>query len=166
MCEVIVIQNEPEDQSVLRHGITVTPETLQKYSLFGGLLIEQIAGILSFMEQKTFQAGEAVISEGKNNDRVYFILEGKVEISKDKVVLAEMGEGDAFGEMEIIEVMPTAATITALTRVSIISLSNKNLHKIYKSDIGAFAMIIMNLARDISRRLRRMDKKAAGEDAE
>ncbi|HOX48993.1 MAG TPA: hypothetical protein PLG14_07370 [Spirochaetales bacterium] len=46
------------------------------------------------------------------------------------------------------------------TRVAIIS--NSALHEIYKADPRIFAIIIMNLARDIARRLRRMDEMVCG----
>ncbi len=143
--------------------ISVIPEMLKRYSLFGGLTEDQIKKILPFLEQRNFAAGDVIMEEGQSNDRVYFILEGRVQVGKNNVALVELGEGDAFGEMEIIEIMTTVARITALTDLSTISLSNKDLYKIYKLDVIIFSMIIMNLARELSRRLRRMDNKAAGE---
>ncbi|MDR0708050.1 MAG: cyclic nucleotide-binding domain-containing protein [Treponema sp.] len=150
----------------LQQGILIAPEILQKYSLFGGLSSEQIEGILPYMEYKIFQSGEVIMSEGVYNDHVYFILEGRVEVRKNNVALAELREGDAFGEMELIEVVPIVATIQALDKVATLSLSNKKLHEIYKKDISTFAMVIMNLARELSRRLKRMDAIAVGGNAE
>ncbi|MDR0556984.1 MAG: cyclic nucleotide-binding domain-containing protein [Treponema sp.] len=150
----------------LQQGIFIAPKTLQKYSLFGGLSSEQIENMLPYMEYKTFQEGEIIMSEGVYNDRVYFILEGRVEVGKNNVALAELREGDAFGEMELIEIVPIVATIRALDKVATISLSNRKLHEIYKNDISTFAMVIMNLARELSRRLKRMDTMAADGNAE
>jgi CRP-like cAMP-binding protein len=149
-----------------RQEVFVAPEMLQKYSLFGGLLDEQIERLLPYLEYRGFQAGDIIMSEGVYNDRVYFILEGRVEVRKNNVELIEMREGDAFGEMELIEIVPTVATIKALDNVATLSLSNKKLHEVYKNDIVTFAMIIINLARELSRRLRRMDVIVVGEDAE
>jgi CRP-like cAMP-binding protein len=56
--------------------------------------------------------------------------------------------------------MPSAATIKALSDVTVMSLSNKSLREVYKIDIKTFSLVIMNLARDLSRRLRHMDEKA------
>jgi CRP-like cAMP-binding protein len=167
MCEVeIMDDNGAGDGVSLQQGIFIAPKTLQKYSLFGGLSSEQIEDMLPYMEYKIFQSGEIIMSEGVYNDRVYFILEGRVEVRKNNVALAELREGDAFGEMELIEIIPIVATIRALDKVATLSLSNKKLHEIYKSDISTFAMVIMNLARELSRRLKRMDAMAAGGNAE
>ncbi|MDR0553172.1 MAG: cyclic nucleotide-binding domain-containing protein [Treponema sp.] len=135
----------------------VEPSILQRYSLFGGLLEEQINAILLLMEEETYAAGEAIITEGAPNDRIRFILEGRVAIIKKNLVLSEFEVGDEFGEMEVLEIMPSAATIRALVNTRVISISNRNLRQIYKNDIKSFSLVIMNLARDLSRRLRRMD---------
>jgi hypothetical protein len=41
------------------------------------------------------------------------------------------------------------------------SISNRAVREIYKKDIHTFSLMIMNLARDLSRRLRKMDEKLA-----
>jgi CRP-like cAMP-binding protein len=135
----------------------VEPSDLQKHSLFGGFLDEQIAGILPLMKIETFDAGSVVITEGRPSDRIYFILEGEVEVSKKGISLASFTEGQFFGEMEVLDVMPAEATITTLKPARLISLSNSGLHELSKKDIKAFAMLIMNLARDLSRHLRDMN---------
>jgi CRP-like cAMP-binding protein len=133
---------------------------LQKYSLFGGLLTEQIEGILPLLEEESYKQGEEIIVEGAPNDKIRFILDGRVAVVKQGIVLEEFGEGDAFGEMEVLEVMPSAATIRTLSPLRVIAISNKALREIYKYDLKTFALIIMNLARDLSRRLRHMDDRA------
>jgi CRP-like cAMP-binding protein len=138
----------------------VESSALQRYSLFGGLLEDQIEKILPLMEQEEYEPEHAIIVEGARNDRIRFILEGTVAVIKKDLVLSEFGKGDFFGEMEVLEVMPSAATIKALNTVKVISISNKSLREVYKIDIKTFSLIIMNLARDLSRRLRRMDERA------
>jgi CRP-like cAMP-binding protein len=137
----------------------ITPELLQGYSLFGGLLDEEIQKILPFMEKETYKEGDNIIVMGERNDRIRLIIEGRVEVRKDEVLLAEFGEGDAFGEMEVLDMIASAATIRALSNVTVMSISNRTLHRIYKDDLKTFSLFIMNLARDLSRRLRKMDDK-------
>jgi CRP-like cAMP-binding protein len=133
--------------------------TLQKYALFGGLMEEQIKEILLIMEEEKFNPEELIITEGKTNDRLFFIIEGQVSVSKKDVVLTKFSEGDVFGEMEVLDVMPAVATIKAITPVITMTISNKSLRDIYKKDIITFTLMLMNLARDLVRRLRKMDEK-------
>jgi len=136
----------------------VKPDVLQKYSLFGGLEEEQIENIIPLMQKQNFEPDEIIITEGMPNDKIFFLIEGRVEVKKEGIVLTNFNEGEAFGEMEVLDVMPAIASIKALTRAATISISNKTLHDIYKMDIKAFSLLLMNLARDLSRRLRKMDE--------
>jgi len=139
----------------------VNPSSLQKYSLFSGLQEEQIERILPLMQNESFAPEEMLITEGKPNDKIFFLIEGQVTVTKGNVVLSRFGEGEAFGEIEVLDVMPAVASIKALSPVKVLSISNKTLREIYKIDIKIFSLMIMNLARDLSRRLRKMDEKLA-----
>jgi len=137
--------------------------SLQKYSLFGGILPEDIERLRPMLVHASFPEGEAIMREGERNDKIYFILEGRVEVSKKKKALIELKEGDTFGEMELLDVMPAAATVRALCPVRVAAISNRAVHEIYKMDPKIFSLMIMNLARDLSRRLRRMDEVVVAE---
>jgi len=139
----------------------VMPSTLQKYGLFGGMLKEQIENIIPLMEEEKFKPEDLIITEGRPNDKIYFVIEGRAAVIKRDIVLAHFDEGDAFGEMEVLDIMPAVCSIKALTPLTAMSVSNKALRTIYNMDVKIFALIIMNLARDLSRRLRKMDEKLA-----
>jgi CRP-like cAMP-binding protein len=141
----------------------IEPSELRKYSLFGGLMQEQIDSIFPRMTHESYKAGEDIIREGEQNGQVLFIISGRVAVVKKGLVLIEFKEGDTMGEMEALDMQPAVASIRALSPVEVASLSNSALHDIYKHDPKVFAIIMMNLARDLSRRLRRLDEKVVAE---
>ena len=131
--------------------------SFQEYPLFGGLTRDQMEKILPLAENEEFGEGSNIIVEGNQNDRIRFITEGRVAVVKQGVILTELGEGDTFGEMEVLDIMASAATVRALSPTRVSSISNKALHDIRKIDTEIFAMLVMNLARDISRRIRKLN---------
>jgi len=137
------------------------PSALQKYALFGGLMEEQIETLLPFMTEEKFETDDFIIIEGKSNDKIYFIIEGQASVLKKDIILTRFCEGEAFGEMEVLDVMPAAASIKALSPVTVMTISNKSLREIYKKDITIFTLVLMNLARELVRRLRKMDDRLA-----
>jgi CRP-like cAMP-binding protein len=141
----------------------IETSALLKYALFGGMTEEQIGKVLPLMEEQEYDEGSNIIIEGEQNDTIYFIEEGRVVVSKEGVVLSQLGEGETFGEMEVLDIMSSAATIKSVTPVRFLVLSNKILHAIYKTDLSIFAMLVMNFARDLSRRLRKMNDRAVKE---
>jgi len=77
------------------------------------------------------------------------------------VELSRFGEGEAFGEMEVLDAVSAIASIKSISQVTVLSISNKALREIYKMDVKIFALMLMNLARDLCRRLRKSDEKLA-----
>ena len=140
---------------------------LKCHSLFGGVTEDAYALISPLLQDAIFESGETVVSEGCVNDRIFFIYQGSVEILKDMETgprrrIAVMGEGDTFGEMELIDIQPCAASVRAFERTHTLTLSNRDLYTLSKQDMTTYTLIIMNLAREISRRLRRADAMIAG----
>ena len=64
-------------------------------------------------------------------------------------------------KMELIDIQPRAATVKAIKKTQVLTLSRKDLYSISKWDLQTFTFIIMNLAREVSRRLRKMDDNFA-----
>jgi CRP-like cAMP-binding protein len=99
---------------------------------------------------------------------VHFIVEGEVAIvrqsetnKKQSRIITTLHNGDSFGEMELIDIQNCAASVVTLAPSRIITLSNKDLYKISLVDLKTYTMLILNLARDISRRLRGADEMLA-----
>lgn len=147
----------------------VSLKFLREHALFGGIMDKDLRKIRDLFQEGHFLKGETIINEGESGDRLYFIKSGSVEILKKvsapagevEEKIAVLGKGDTFGEMEIIDIQPRVATVKALTSAITLSLSNKDLYVISKWNLETFTLIIMNLAREISRRLRRMDALVA-----
>jgi len=139
-------------------------KSLHSHSLFGGVTEEQISGIKDFFVLEEFGENEFIEREGETGDRIYFIIEGQVEILKEITESGNLSrifmfsEGDVFGEMELIDVQPCAASVHTLKPTKVLTLSNKGLYNISKYDLKVFSLMIMNLARDLSRRLRKADE--------
>lgn len=141
--------------------------SLQSHSLFGGITADQIETIRPFFNESSFRTGEFIENEGERGSRIFFITRGSVEIIKKlkhengyRRLLA-LSEGDTFGEMELIDVQPCAASVRVLEDTTTLTLSHKGLYEIHKNSCEIFSILIMNLAREISRRLRKEDDMLA-----
>lgn len=79
-----------------------------------------------------FQPGQVVFREGETSQEAYRILRGRVEISiladGKPVILAQLGEGDIFGEMAMVDERPRSASAQALevTECEVLTPENFN----------------------------------------
>lgn len=137
---------------------------LQNYALFGGLTADQLDVVIPHLREARFAAGAWIMRQGDAGDRLYFIRAGQVRVMREgdrPVVLAVMHAGDAFGEMELIDTQPRSASIQAVTDLETYYLTNRELHRLHRERLDVFAMIILNLARELSRRLRDLNPRVA-----
>ncbi len=139
-----------------------TLERVRNIGLFGGLsdgVLRSFVGSLGILEQPP---GVAVFHEGESGREMYVILEGEVEVLRrskrgHETRVAVLGPGDWFGEMSILDVLPRSATTRALAPSQLIRLSAHDLDALYRSDLRSYSLLVLNIAREMSRRLRVAD---------
>ena len=141
-------------------------------SFLGRLLYETASGLFPrkhriwFKEDKVtlgglgkvYRSGEIIVRQGDVGDCMYVIQSGKVEVVKEKegkeIRLAELGEGDFFGEMALFEKDVRSATVRPPGEVRVLTVDKKMfLRKIH--DDPSLAFMIM---KRMSRRIRELDE--------
>lgn len=136
---------------------------LQNMPIFGGIREDILDFILETADIVSVPAGEYFFRENDRGRSMYVLEKGKVSVIKSwqdhEYLLVELHEGDCFGEMSLIDLGPRTASVIALEDCSAIKLSNANILKIYQKDLEQFTMIQMNMGREVSRRLRKMDEE-------
>ena len=65
--------------------------------------------------RRSFDAGETIVRRGDAADEMFVIRAGRVEIRRDDGVVAELGPGDFFGEMSLLESLPRDADAVGIT---------------------------------------------------
>ncbi len=128
-----------------------------------GLRTEALARLGAKGVVRDFGPGDVIVREGEAGHSLFIIVEGDVEVSKHPhdVVLARLHAGTFFGEMCVVDPVPRVATVRALTRVQVIELTSGTLYHLFQEMPDQYAIMILNVARDIARRLRHLDEEFA-----
>ncbi|MDD5262244.1 MAG: cyclic nucleotide-binding domain-containing protein [Methylacidiphilales bacterium] len=108
------------------------------------------------------QPGDFVFHEGEISNVFYVIDHGSVEIIKDAdsaapTLIATLRDDDFFGEMSMLECLKRCASARCATAVKLYALHSTDLHKLYHRWPDQYAIVILNIARDLSRRLHALD---------
>ncbi len=100
---------------------------LRSMPLFRPLPPPRMEAVARAMEPAYAPAGEEVITEGDPGDLYYMVATGDVEISTVKAgVVATRGAGAGFGEIALLHATPRTATVTALTDLSMYTLTSED----------------------------------------
>jgi CRP/FNR family cyclic AMP-dependent transcriptional regulator len=150
------ISRDPRD-------VTITLATLREIGLFGALSDETLEHLARTLTATRVNPGETIFREGDGAAReMYIVLDGEIEISKRSrrgrdMRIAILGPNDWFGEMSIIDMQSRSATVRALAPSKLIRMTSADLDALYRLDLKSYALIVLNIARDLSRRLRVTD---------
>lgn len=139
-----------------------TVSELREVGLFGGLDDDALAGLAETLAVVDAPPGHVVFSEGDAGRDLYVVLSGELEVMKSSksgqdARVALLGVRDWFGEMSLLDVQPRSATVRALAPSRLLYVTSKDLDVLYRRDLKAYSLVVLNLAREMSRRLRVAD---------
>jgi CRP-like cAMP-binding protein len=138
-------------------------QMLQNMPVFGGIDEDALQLLLQQAQLVEVAAGDYFFQEKEQGTAMFVLDSGKVAVIKSwqerEHLLAELGPGDCFGELALIDFYPRSASVRALRDSTAIELSTATLHQLYEQDLKQFTLIQMNLGREVSRRLRDADEK-------
>jgi voltage-gated potassium channel len=118
---------------VHRRDFVVTWSMVSRVPLFAGLNASDIADIMRLLRAQQVEPGIAIVRRGEPAHSMYFIAAGEVEIElKDKRV--QLGAGHFFGEIAALRRARRTATVTALTRASLLVLDAHDLHTLMERE--------------------------------
>jgi CRP-like cAMP-binding protein len=139
-------------------------EILATHPIFGGLGTEELERLLELGEVRELPRGELVFREGEPGRELFIVLEGRVEVvarldTDQQRTLATLGAGDCFGEMSLIDIQRRSASVIATEASRFLVLSTRAFRDLQTWRLESYTLIVLNIAREISRRLRKADAR-------
>ena len=114
---------------------------LKRIPLFSDASDEELKKVAFFAQSKEVPEGTEVISEGGFSRELLAIEEGTAEVTRDGERLAELGPGDVFGEAGMLDDSMRSATVTATSRLKLISMGHFEVKRLKKDAPGVYASI-------------------------
>jgi CRP-like cAMP-binding protein len=138
-------------------------ELLQQMPIFGAIQDDALKFLLEPVTSIDVPAGQFFFHERDPAECMYVLESGQVVVLKHwaggELVLHHLGPGDCFGEMALLDLFPRSASVRAMDTCRAMVLTPAHLHRLFEHDAEQFALIQMNIAREMSRRLRESDEQ-------
>ena len=133
-------------------------EQLQATPLFGAIRDDSVVRLIEDARDVRVERGGYFFREGDPGSSLFILQSGSVEVLQghggDAYVIHSLAAGDFFGEMSLLDLAPRSASVRAAEDCSALEISMAALYRIYEHDVEQFALLEMNMAREVSRRLR------------
>ena len=134
---------------------------LSLISIFGGVTDDQQQEIFGRLQIGTIQKGQFVFQKGDDPSHIYIVERGVIELFiPEKELMIEkkrLGVGECFGQVAVMSIHPHTISAMALEDTTLIVLSRRSLYQLHHEDISLFALLMMNIGRELARRLQFMD---------
>ena len=108
-------------------------EMFRKVPILQGLPEADLAFVASRARDEVYLDGERVTRQNEPGDRMFVIVQGKVRVAVEVRGLrdvAELKEGDFFGEMSLLTGCPRAATVIAIGTLRVVSIRAEDLRPV------------------------------------
>jgi CRP/FNR family transcriptional regulator, cyclic AMP receptor protein len=102
---------------------------LKSIPLFADVPDEELGQIATFAQEVMVNEGRELVREGDFSYEFMAIEEGEAEVTREGQHLADLGPGDFFGEMGLLEKTLRNATVTAKTPMRLITLTGWDLKR-------------------------------------
>jgi len=129
---------------------------------------EYLQGALKLSKIREFEPGEPILEEGSYDNRIFFLVSGKVRIEKDGKELTVLDRGgDVFGEMGVIDGSARSASAYAVDESVCLATDISYIDRLSGNDKVAFGYMLYRIfAESLANRLRLTSAELINANAE
>lgn len=156
---VVGVGDEGSTTQTLRHSDLVAKklEILARIPIFADLEYKDMAKLLEIIEMRSARPQDVLVREGELGEEMYIILGGRVDVYKQEQHINELGPGDFFGELSIIDDIPRSATVITREPLTLLVLDRGRLFAHLEKSPKMASKIYWAFLRRMSMQIRQKD---------
>lgn len=124
---------------------------------------EELSLLSSFGDSRAYQTDEIVIRQGDENDHLYLVLKGKLDVFQDvegmNKKVATLEAGDSLGEVSVFDPGPASATVCASSETEVWLITRQSLDRLHAASPKVAYRLLSRITTCLSKRLRLMNDK-------
>ncbi len=124
---------------------------LQGIDLFTDVATEQLSFLAAIAEEKTFDAGKVIYSEGDAPDGLYAVISGEVQMKRLDEDIDTIRTNGAFGVWALFDDEPRLTAAQALVESQILFVSRDAFYELLSDHVeiveGLFKQLVYRLRR-------------------
>ncbi len=135
--------------------VSLKLEVLKAMQMFRYLSYKELVRVMNITETADFGADEAIFHEGAQGDAMYVVMSGMVRLSKAGIPVAELGKGQHFGEMSLVDRSVRSLTATAAETARLAVIKRKDFYDIIKKEPALAVKLLWSFVQVLGARLRK-----------
>jgi CRP/FNR family cyclic AMP-dependent transcriptional regulator len=132
----------------------LSADVLATVDLFQGLSKRELQRVLASAKELEFAVGDTIVKEGDEDGRFYLLLDGAARVTQGRRTVAQLGPGDYFGEISLIDGEPRSASVVATEPIRALTLARWN----FRPLLDEYPAIARKVLLEMCRRVRELDR--------
>ncbi|MBI2246778.1 MAG: cyclic nucleotide-binding domain-containing protein [Armatimonadetes bacterium] len=124
-------------------------------SLFSELSPRALGSIADLASEIEFQAGRYIVRQGQVGTGFYLIVNGTARVVHNGKVLAQLGPGEFFGELSLLDQQPRMAHVIAEEPTACLALASWDFTRLLEKT----PKLTLSVLREVARRLRALSEQ-------
>lgn len=140
-------------------------EFLRTLDMFNGLSDEELSSVAALCSEASYKVGDIILNLNDPTENFYLIRSGTVQIITNPdiletkpeladAVMINLGEGQSFGEMGLVDQGARSATVRAGSDTEVYAINCNQFQELCYEDTYLGFLVMRNIAADLSFKLR------------
>lgn len=138
----------------LASEVNLKLDTLHKMPLFRHLTYQELVRVMNLTDVRSYSADEKIIEEGEDGDEMFIVLVGSVRVHSGDAALVELGPGQHFGEMALVDRAPRSASVSSAGEAKLMTMKRKDFFDIVRKDHDVAVKLLWAFLGVLTERLR------------
>ncbi len=143
----------------LAREVNLKMEVLHKMPLFRHLTYQELVRVMNITQVRTYDTDAEVVAEGADGDELFIVLTGKVRVESAHAQIAELGPGEHFGEMALVDKAPRSADVVAAEPSSLLAMKRRDFFDIIRKDHPIAVKLLWSFLGVLTERLRNTSRE-------
>ena len=106
---------------------------LKDVPIFSGLSKKELATVAREVDELDVAPGKELARQGQFGHEFFVIVDGSAEVVRDGTKIAELGPGDFFGEMALLDDERRSATVKAANPMRVLAMTRQSFRSLANS---------------------------------
>lgn len=130
-------------------------EQLKNIDLFKNLRTKELFALIENSQIHQISPECHILKKGDNDSNLKIIIKGQAYLYRADETKVTLGPGAYFGELNLLQESVVQTDIMASSEVDILVLPYDDIHECYSKDLRVYGVLMENLAKLLSKRLKR-----------
>lgn len=122
-------------------------ERLSQVPLFSECSAKELEHLSRVLDEVNLPAGRVMAAQGEHGREMFIIVSGSASVVRDGEAIADLGPGDYFGELALLDAGPRTATVVATDAIDVLVIGRQQFNTVLDEVPGLARRLLTTTAR-------------------